>query len=160
MAIYWTVKIHYADVEVGTSEYNEVAKTTVAALTGYDHLDYTVLSVDEQPEGEPAVQFANGSLQPSRIARRTYTIKTTPLDFASQRVYAASDTIIIMQKPYLWLELNTRSQNGTYNVGATDSYHTANYVIPVTIDGVTVEHDHEHGQKFVTFSFKHRFYNS
>lgn len=161
MAIIWTAKIHYADVEYGTAAYNEVAKSSVTALTGYDHVDWSILAVDEQPEGQSAIMYADGSLQPSRIARRTYTITAQPESFGvSGRVYVASSTIVIMQKPYLWLELNTLAQNGTYNVGATDAYHSADYVIPVTLDSLNVEHNHEAGTKTVTFNFKHRFYNT
>jgi hypothetical protein len=160
MAITWTAVFHYADVEYGTSAYNETALTNVSALTGYDWYELTILAVHEVPEGQSAIMYADGSLQSSRIARRTYTLKSAAKTYVTYRHVATNAMITLMQKPYLWVELNTRSQDGTTNVGATSEYHTTNYVIPVTIDTISVEEDDTNGQKYITINLKHRFYNT
>lgn len=156
----WTAKIHWADEEYGTSAYNETALTNVTALAGYDHDTYSVIAVDEGVEGAGAIQYANGSLQSSRLARRTYSIKSDAWDFNT--FGRPTNTLLpLMQKAYLWIEVNTYAQNSSFNVGDTpDNYHTANYVIPVTIDTVSVEHDHDNGIKTYTLELKHRFFQS
>lgn len=157
----WTAKIHWADEEYGTSAYNETALTNVTALAGYDTYSLEITAVDASVEGASPVQYANGALQSARLGRWTYSLKSAPVSFATGRYMASTNLMVLRQKPYLWVELNTYSQDSGSNVGNTSTaYHTADYVIPVTIDTISVEHDHEHGQKFYTIELKHRFFQS
>jgi len=155
----WTAIVHSANVETGTSPYNEVAVSTVAALAGYDAYYLGVTAVHEAPEGAAAIMYASGALQSSRIARRTYNLRSYPYTYQTERHIGTNDLISLLQAPYLWLELNIASQDATYNVGVSEAYHSADYVIPVTIDSFNVEHNDDVGNKVVTINFKHRFYN-
>lgn len=155
----WTAIIHAANAESGTSPYNEIALSTVSALTGYNYKSFSVTAVHETPEGSGGLVYASGAIQQSRIARRTYALRTEPYDFATERTIGTTDLYYLLQMPYLWVELNTTAQDSSVNVGTTSAYHTADYVIPVTIDGFNVEHLDESGKKVVTVNLKHRFYN-
>lgn len=155
----WTAIIHSANTETGTSAYNEVAVSTVASLSGYTSYNLGVTAVHEEPEGAAPIIFASGALQSSRIARRTYSLRSYPFTYSSERHIATNDLIVLLQSAYLWLELNIVSQDITYNVGVSEAYHSTDNVIPVTIQSFSVEHNDDTGSKVVNIQFKHRFYN-
>ena len=155
----WTAKIHCANVETGTSPYNEVALSTVTALSGYYTVELGVTAVHETPLGEPGIMYANGGLQQSRIARRSYELASYPYEFDTQRSTVTTEVYKLMQFAYLWVELNVSAQDPASNVGNTAPYHTTDYVIPVTLDGFSIEHNDDLGTKIIKLSLKHRFYN-
>ena len=155
---YFTGKIHITTADLGTVA-NEYTKSSVQALTGFQTITLPLTAVHETPEGAPAIQYAGGSLQSSRIARRTYVLESEPFAFSNERTIGTTTMYQLMQAPFLWLEINVYSQNTSVNVGATDPYHSADYVIPVTMDGVNLEHKDDSGQKRVTITLKHRYYN-
>ncbi len=155
---YFTGKIHITTADLGTVA-NEYTKSSVQALAGFQTVTLALTAVHETPEGAPSIQYAGGSVQSSRIARRTYILETEPFSFASERTIGTTTLYQLMQAPYLWLEVNTYAQNPTVNVGNTDQYHSSDYVIPVTIDGFNLEHKDDSGQKRVTITLKHRYYN-
>jgi hypothetical protein len=155
---YFTGKVHITTADLSTVA-NEYTKASVEALAGHQVITLALTAVHETPEGAAGIQYASGAIQSSRIARRTYLLETEPFTFLSQRTKGTTEMYQMMQAPFLWLEINTLAQDANVNVGNTDPYHTASYVIPVTLDGFNLEHLDDSGQKRVSLTFKHRYYN-
>ena len=153
----YTAILHYATVEYGSGSYSEVTVANVAALTGYGSMNLSILGVSETPEIEGAIAYADGSMMPSRSVRYAYPIQLTPSPFASDRDAVTNDVVTIAKKYYCWLELNTYAQDSSVNVGVTTNYHATDYCIPVTLDGVDVEHNYSTGYKRATLNFVRRF---
>ena len=138
---------------------NEYTRASVLALTGIQTITLALVAVHETPEGAPPILYAGGGLQSSRIARRTYNLETEPFKFSTERTKGTTTMYQLMQAPYLWLEINNYAQNPSTNVGNTDAYHTTDYVIPVTLDSFNLEHKDDSGQKALSITLKHRYYN-
>lgn len=153
----WTATVHYANVETATTAYDEVNVTTVAALSGYGSYDLSIFDVSEAIEVEGALGYANGSLRNSRTARYSYNLQLIPSDFKTERHNVTQNLAILAKKKFLWLELNTLSQDALSNVGDTQQYHATGKCIPVVIDGISTTTNYESGTKGATITFKRRF---
>lgn len=155
---YFTAKIYITTADLSPAA-NEYLKTSVEALAGFDTVTLALTAVHETPEGASAVMYASGALQSSRIARRSYNLETEAFRFLDQRTKGTTEMYKMMQARYLWLEVNTTAQDANINVGNTDPYHSTGYVIPVTLDAFTLEHLDDSGQKRLSLTLKHRYYN-
>lgn len=154
----WTVIVHAASEDLATTPYNEATVTDVAALGAYVAYPWVVLAIDEQVNmEESSLEYADGSMQQSRTLRFSYDVEIVPVSYASDRDKFTTQLAYILQAKHLWLELNTLSQDGTYNVGTTDQYHATDKCIPVSIDSISPGHDHNSGSKTLKISFKRKF---
>lgn len=154
MATRWQVIIHYADVEAGTSQYSEVAVSTVAALSGYGSVTLDVTHIDEHPIIGNATKYARGSYRASRNVRYGYELKLYPKSYLNRSV-PVNTVAALARKKFLWMEVNTSSQDSAINAGDTSNYHTTDYCLPVTIDAY--ELSDSNGYKYGTLSLFHRF---